>query len=700
MSSPIRRGFTYGVVDLTSTTSVPRRDLQKSSSRSSRRSRSYPGKIRLCRFRSQRRAFLAPEDFLWEAIAAFLRRNAIRRPARCPLTSVPSKFPTPLFTLLLTTRFPFLWCLLISAFFVTQWVLSDPLFAFTRPLPNKATSQWDKGTDGNESLSKHDPAYSWTGKIVNQTGQGLEHELAKLYMHNPNGPLVLADTSRGDGTIQFSQISTGVGDGGNLPDAYAISNVYPQPFNPHAYVNVSMPSSGKIKANVFNIVGQKVRAVEQDVNKPGVVPVKLDLEGLAQGVYFANVVVSDRNGKEAYHETKKLMYLAGSQHASQPSRLILPRGTMSLSKAMTDATIDSLVVSGDNIVKKVFTNPLWVNLPDNYDFGNLTVDQINKLIVGPVYDLDTKFNPEGKHGIKGMKAFLGSEPGNSALTDSLGMATLYTIKVGKDSVFVIDTAATDTTGFYNWKNPELQIINGDNTVKHFHEDSGIPTKHRGKDRNGEDYLEFVQRITGVIGQWGNPPDPVYFQTVPRFNYEDLPNNEVKIFFNRQALPDWIRFYDEHLRLDSIPKSVYVDSLLKGAKTQDRARQKFVETLDSTNAQIIVEHDNFNLGNVVELRYDRDSKGPYAKLVRIKLRGPPNSGFIPPKGLPYAMAHEIERAGFTFIGDGLTMDDLIYIGVGERYDAGIRDFGSKKELWAQNFILDLDRNATKLFYWFK
>jgi hypothetical protein len=561
---------------------------------------------------------LSPAQRLWLEIQRFYSRNRISRPWIFVPVGSPPKNPACLCRIL-SSR-PLLQRPLIA---VLRSLLSQLLISYglveSQALKARSAAR-DKATNANGAQT-----FAWTGKVVNQNSQGLDGEIVKAYLRDADKPIVVVDTTRNGGLFRFSESVTGVDDGKELPHAYNISNVYPQPFNPHAYVNVAMPKSGKIKASVFNILGQNVKTLEQNVDNAGVVPLKFDLEGLAQGVYFANIVVSDDKGKDILHQTKKLMYISGSQHAATPSGLILPSSAgMSLGKTNTNASIDSIVVSGDGIVKKAFANPLWVNVPDNYNLGNLTVDQINRLIVGPVYDLDTKFSPSGKQGIKGLKVFLGSEPNNSSLTDSLGMATLYTIKVGKDSVFVIDTTATDTTGFYNWKNPELQIINGDNIVKAFHEDSGIPTKHRGKDRKGEHYLDFVQRITQVRGLWMNPPDPVYKQTVPRFNYEDLPNNEIKIFFNRQALPDWIRFYDEHLRLDSIPKSVYVDSLLKGAKTQDRERQEFVETLDSTNAQIIVEHDNVADANIVELKYDRDAKGPYTKLVRIEIRGAPRS----------------------------------------------------------------------------
>ena len=71
---------------------------------------------------------------------------------------------------------------------------------------------------------------------------------------------------------------------------------------------------------------------------------------------------------------------------------------------------DSTDVSGDYTVKAI-------DLADTSLFVNLvipvTVQHPGKLIVGPVYDLFTKFT--GKTPIAGIKVYLGSDPSNNAL---------------------------------------------------------------------------------------------------------------------------------------------------------------------------------------------------------------------------------------------------------------------------------------------
>ena len=573
----------------------------------------------------------------------------------------------------------------------------------------KAIENISSSADGQtlENMVSNAPAFVMenaaglvlSGGIVNQALQAKDGDTVKVYANGRTTPWV--DVAKNGGRWNASDIPTPVEDDGrNVPEKYEVSNAFPNPFNPHSNVRVMMPGSGHVKGVLYDGVGREVKTIIDKEYTPGTHDIGITLDKLAGGVYYARFVITNDEGV-AYQQVRKLAFVPGfHSQAVTPSGLIVPQSSVPSLKKTAAASVDSIVVSGDNIVAKTFTNPAWQNLGDGtYDVGNLQVDQINRLIVGPVYDLDTKFDAGGKKTLEGLLVFLGSNPDFRMATDSNGMAILYTTKMGRDSVFVIDTTATDTTGVYNWKHPELNIAKGENAVKHFQDDFGIPTKHRGKDEHGQDFLDFTKFITYVDSLWKN--DPVYKQTVPRFNTEELPNNELKIYFNRDKLPEMIYFF-RNTTPDSIKSKDYVDSLLAGAKKKDRPQQKFVETLDSLDAQIEVRYTNMNTANVVQFLYEfNNDKGPHLSRIAINTRGPPNNGFLPPEILSYIMAHETQRAAFGFRLDSPYISDLIYKGVGERYYlAGIRNYGSKKELWAEDFILHLNRNSTKLNYWFK
>ena len=53
----------------------------------------------------------------------------------------------------------------------------------------------------------------------------------------------------------------------NVPEKFNLSQNYPNPFNPDTKINFSIPKSGNVKIEIFNILGQKVRTLlDQEFN--------------------------------------------------------------------------------------------------------------------------------------------------------------------------------------------------------------------------------------------------------------------------------------------------------------------------------------------------------------------------------------------------------------------------------------------------
>jgi len=232
----------------------------------------------------------------------------------------------------------------------------------------------------------------------------------------------------------------------------------------------------------------------------------------------------------------------------------------------------------------------------------------NKLVVGPVYDLFTKFT--GKTPIKGMKVYLGSEPSNNVLTDANGMATLKTWKAGKDSVFVVGATLADTA-FYFWHNPNLNIKSGDNTIKAYlaHtsdrlDPSGIPTWHRFRDDNNEDLFDYIFNLSYITSKGFNPrwpDDSIYHSTMDNW----IPDSTNKIIMttclNRnkdptggaQADSAWVGIKQIEERIN---------------KEMGFERIKYVETADTINAKFDLKYDGFTVGYTTLKEGDLDPKG--------------------------------------------------------------------------------------------
>ncbi len=112
------------------------------------------------------------------------------------------------------------------------------------------------------------------------------------------------------GTVQIQTV-TGINEPGEdhaLPVNFALEQNYPNPFNPTTKIQFSLPESGKIKIEVFNMVGRKVRTLANKQFDAGVHEVIFDGRSergkpLASGVYLYRLTT------KGIVESKKMIML-------------------------------------------------------------------------------------------------------------------------------------------------------------------------------------------------------------------------------------------------------------------------------------------------------------------------------------------------------------------------------------------------------
>ncbi|KAA3613076.1 MAG: T9SS C-terminal target domain-containing protein [Calditrichaeota bacterium] len=76
-----------------------------------------------------------------------------------------------------------------------------------------------------------------------------------------------------------------------IPQKFEISNVYPNPFNPIAQIDFSLPQSRNITITIFDLIGKKVATLLNNVTyKAGKHTVSWDATKLASGLYFIQLV--------------------------------------------------------------------------------------------------------------------------------------------------------------------------------------------------------------------------------------------------------------------------------------------------------------------------------------------------------------------------------------------------------------------------
>jgi photosystem II stability/assembly factor-like uncharacterized protein/PKD repeat protein len=82
---------------------------------------------------------------------------------------------------------------------------------------------------------------------------------------------------------------TGTGNENTIPKEYSIEQNYPNPFNPSTVIKYSIPEAGLVTLKVYNIIGEEVSTLVNDVKQAGNYLLKFDASNFASGVYFYRI---------------------------------------------------------------------------------------------------------------------------------------------------------------------------------------------------------------------------------------------------------------------------------------------------------------------------------------------------------------------------------------------------------------------------
>ncbi|MDG7000408.1 MAG: T9SS type A sorting domain-containing protein, partial [Nitrososphaerota archaeon] len=72
----------------------------------------------------------------------------------------------------------------------------------------------------------------------------------------------------------------------SLPSSYKLYPAYPNPFNPTTTVTYVLPERSKIRLSVYDILGRRIRILEEGIEPAGEHQTMFDSKGLASGTYF------------------------------------------------------------------------------------------------------------------------------------------------------------------------------------------------------------------------------------------------------------------------------------------------------------------------------------------------------------------------------------------------------------------------------
>jgi hypothetical protein len=89
-----------------------------------------------------------------------------------------------------------------------------------------------------------------------------------------------------DGSFEYSNIIEAEFNG---VSKYNLSQNYPNPFNPVTTIEYQIPQAGMVKITLYNVLGQEIRTIINEVKEVGVHKVNIDASDLNSGVYLYKI---------------------------------------------------------------------------------------------------------------------------------------------------------------------------------------------------------------------------------------------------------------------------------------------------------------------------------------------------------------------------------------------------------------------------
>ncbi len=91
--------------------------------------------------------------------------------------------------------------------------------------------------------------------------------------------------------------------GYTIPSEYKLEQNYPNPFNPTTKIEYQLPKDGRVTIKIFNVLGQEVRTLLDEVKSAGYYTLEFKSNSLSSGIYFYSLFT------ENYKMIKKMVLL-------------------------------------------------------------------------------------------------------------------------------------------------------------------------------------------------------------------------------------------------------------------------------------------------------------------------------------------------------------------------------------------------------
>jgi hypothetical protein len=111
------------------------------------------------------------------------------------------------------------------------------------------------------------------------------------------GVIYMADNMR------VTQLNVSAISEDRLPELFTLEQNYPNPFNPSTSIPFALPTSSRVSLTVYNMLGQRVLTLVDEVKPAGVYEVKFNAVKLSSGMYVYRIQAGD------FVAIKKLIFL-------------------------------------------------------------------------------------------------------------------------------------------------------------------------------------------------------------------------------------------------------------------------------------------------------------------------------------------------------------------------------------------------------
>lgn len=90
---------------------------------------------------------------------------------------------------------------------------------------------------------------------------------------------------------------------------FKLEQNYPNPFNPSTIINYSVAEAGLVTLKVYDVLGEEVACLVNEIKNQGSYTVKLDASEFSSGVYFYSIKINSTKGNNNFTSTKKMLLL-------------------------------------------------------------------------------------------------------------------------------------------------------------------------------------------------------------------------------------------------------------------------------------------------------------------------------------------------------------------------------------------------------